>query len=319
MYRWFFVSYVNISHKVLGMLDRRTLPLSALRAFESAGRHLHMGRAGDELGVTHGAISHQVRILEQYLGIKLFIRANNRLKLTSSGEHLLDAVRDGFECIIDGALRLDPGSLTGSLIIGCTESTGASWAIRHIGEFQLQYPQIDVHVVEVQPQQKDIPREIDVAICYGEPEAGSRRVELLVSPPVFPVCSPRILHDIPAITRPGHLDRLTLLHDSQNNWSNWFTAMGEPEPENMRQIHFYSTSLSLTAARLGYGVALCNLFEIHEDLREGRLVKLLKRAVPESHNYYLLTNQPEHRSLRAELFEDWIKMHTAEINLTEVT
>ena len=159
MYRWIFVSYVNISHKDLDMFDRRTLPLSALRAFESAGRHLHMGRAGDELGVTHGAISHQVRILEQYLGIKLFIRANNRLKLTSSGEHLLDAVRDGFECIIDGALRLDPDSLTGSLIIACTESTGASWAVMHIGEFQLQYPQIDVHVVEVQPQQKDIPRE----------------------------------------------------------------------------------------------------------------------------------------------------------------
>ena len=80
----------------------------------------------------------------------------------------------------------------------------------------------------------------------------------------------------------------------------------------MRQMHFYSTNLSLTAARLGYGVALCNLFEIREDLRQGRLVKLMKKAVPESHNYYLLTNQPEHRSLRAQLFEDWLK---AQINV----
>jgi len=292
------------------MLDRRTLPLSALRAFESAGRHLHMGRAGEDLGVTHGAISHQVRALEQQLGVSLFIRVNNRLQLTSAGERLLSSVREGFDRIVDGALHLDPDNLTGRLVIGCTESTGASWAIKHIGEFQLQYPQIDIHVVEVQPQQKNIPREVDVAICYGKPSTGGRQLEELVAPPVFPVCSPRILHGIAAITRPGQLGRLTLLHDSENDWSRWFAAMKVPAPENAKQIHFFSTNLSLVAARLGFGVALCNLFEIQEDLREGRLVKLLKKAVAESSNYYLLTNRPEHRSLRAQLFEDWIKTQT---------
>lgn len=294
------------------MLDRRTLPLSALRAFESAGRHLHMGRAGEDLGVTYGAISHQVRVLEQHLHVKLFVRANNRLKLTSAGERLLTAVREGFDRIVDGALHLDPDNLTGSLVIGCTESTGASWAVKHICDFQAQYPQIDVHVVEVQPQQNDIPREVDVAICYGRPAVGNRQIEKLASPPVFPVCSPRVLHDIPAITRPEHLIRLTLLHDSQNNWSRWFAAMNVPEPKNVRQVHFYSTNLSLSAACLGYGVALCNLYEAQEDLRQGRLVKPLKGSVPESHDYYLLTNQPEHQSLRAQLFEDWIKTETTQ-------
>jgi len=294
------------------MLDRRTLPLSALRAFESAGRQLHMGRAGEALGVTHGAISHQVRVLEQHLGVKLFIRANNRLKLTSAGERLLGAVQDGFDRIIDGTLQLDPDTLAGTLVIGCTESTAANWAIRHIGDFQLQYPQINIHLVQLQPRQKNIPREVDVAICYGKPEAGGRQLEELVSPPVYPVCSPLILHDLPAITRPDHLAGLTLLHDSQNNWSDWFAAMAVPVPENMRHIHFYSTSLSLTAARLGYGVALCNPFEVQDDLRQGRLVKLLKKPVPESHSYYLLTNQAEHRSLRAQLFEDWIRVQTSE-------
>lgn len=294
------------------MLNRRTLPLSALRAFESAGRHLHMGRAGEDLGVTHGAISHQVRALEKQLNVKLFIRANNRLKLTNAGERLLTAVRNGFDNIIDGTLRLDANKLTGTLVIGCTESIGASWAIKHIGEFQLLYPQIDIHVVEVQPRQKNIPREIDVAICYGQPDAGNRRLEVLVSPPVFPVCSPRILHDLPAITRPEQVGHLTLLHDSQNSWSLWFAAMNEPEPSNMSQMYFYSTNLSLTAARLGYGVALCNPFEIQEDLREGRLVMLLKKTIPEAHNYYLLTNPEAHRTLRAQLFEDWIKTQVTE-------
>ena len=295
------------------MINRRTLPLSALRAFESAGHHLHMGRAGEALGVTHGAISHQVRALEQQLKVKLFIRTNNRLKLTSAGERLLNAVREGFDSIVEGTMHLDPDNLVGTLVIGCTESTGASWAIRHIGEFQLQYPQIDIHVVEVQPQQKDIPGEVDVAICYGKPEADGRQLEELMSPSISPVCSPKILHDLPSITRPEQLCRLTLLHDSQNNWTNWFAAMNVAVPDDMTQIHFYSTNLTLTAARLGYGVALCNSFEIQEDLRQGRLVKPLNRAIAESHNYYLLTNRPEHRSLRAQLFEDWIKTQTTEI------
>lgn len=294
------------------MLDRRTLPLSALRAFESAGRRLHMGRAGEDLGVTHGAISHQVRMLEQQLNVELFIRANNRLKLTSAGERLLTAVRDGFDRIIDGALQLDADQLTGDLVIGCTESIGASWGVKLICEFQLIYPQIDVHVVEVQPKQKDIPREVDIAICYGKPEATGRRIYELASPPVYPVCSPRILHGIPAITRPAHIGRLTLIHDGQNNWSRWFAAMNEPEPVNAHEVHFFSTSLSLTAARQGYGVALCNPFEVQEDLRQGSLVTLLKKAVPESQNYYLLTNPNENRSLRAQLFEDWLNTQISE-------
>lgn len=289
------------------MLDRRTLPLSALRAFESTGRHLHMGRAGDELGVTHGAISHQVRALESQLGVKLFLRTNNRLKLTGAGERLLGAVRDSFNRIVDVTLKLEPDNLAGRLVIACTESSGASWAVRRIGEFSQQYPQIDIHVVEVQPRQKRIPAEVEVAICYGRPDAGGRRLQELASPPVFPVCSPQILHGLPLINRPEQLLTLPLLHDSQNSWADWFTAMGISEPGATKGIHFYSTNLSLTAARLGYGVALCNPFEIQEDLRHGRLVKLLNKAVPESHSYHLLTHPPEHQTLRASLFEEWIK------------
>lgn len=295
------------------MLNRRTLPLSALRAFESAGHHLHLGRAGEALGVTHGAISHQVRALEQQLKVKLFVRTNNRLKLTAAGERLLSAVREGFDVIVEGALHMDPDNLTGSLVIACTESTGASWAVRHIGEFQLQYPQINIHVVVLQPRQKIIPREVDIAICYGKPEAGGRQLEELVSPPLFPVCSPKALHGLPAITRPEQLARLTLLHDSQNSWSDWFAAVRTTFPASLRQIHFQSTNLALTAARLGYGVALCNTFEIQEDLRQGRLLKLLNKAVPESHDYYLLSNPPERRSLRAQLFEEWLKVQTTEV------
>jgi len=288
------------------MLDRRTMPLSALRAFESTGKHLHMGRAGEELGVTHGAISHQIRALEEHLGIKLFDRANNRLKLTDSGQRLLRAVREGFDTIMDGALHLDPDNLTGNLVVGCTQTAGAGWAAKHICDFHALYPQIEIHTMEIKPQQKDIPREIDIAICYGKPNTTGRRLEELTSPPIFPVCSPRLLHGEKTVSQPQHLTRFPLLHDSQNSWQRWFTALNVPMPNHIKQLYFFSTNLSLSAARHGYGIALCNRFEVQEDLREGRLVKLLTRTIPESRSYYLLSDTEEKQSLRAQLFEEWI-------------
>jgi len=288
------------------MFDRRTLPLSALRAFESAGRHLHLGRAGNELGVTHGAISHQVRALEEKLGLKLFTRANNRLQLTSAGEHLLNSVRDGFDRIVDGALHLNPDSIAGELIIGCTHTSGSSWAVKHIMQFQGNYPQMEIRVVEVRPQQLDIPSEIDIAICYGKPNVGNRRLEDLISPSVFPVCSPALLFGRESIENPEQLTRLPLLQDDQNTWPRWFSAMDVEVPDSIRQTHFFSTALSLTAARNGFGVALCNPLEVQDDLREGRLVKVLEDSIPESHKYYLLCNFDEGQTLRAQLFEEWI-------------
>ena len=289
------------------MLDRRSLPLSALRAFECAGKHLHLGRAGAELGVTHGAISHQVRALEQKLGVTLFTRSSNRLQLTSAGEHLLTSVREGFDRIIDGALHLNPDSVAGELTIGCTHTAGSSWVVNHIMQFQVSYPQMEIRVVEVSPQQRKIPREIDIAICYGKPDVDDRRLEPLPTPSVFPVCSPTLLFGHDAISNPAHIARLPLLHDNQNSWAHWFSAMGVDMPASIRQTHFFSTALSLTAARNGFGVALCNPLEVQDDLRAGQLVKILERSIPESRNYYLLCSHAGGQSLRAQLFENWIR------------
>ncbi|MFT5658348.1 MAG: LysR family glycine cleavage system transcriptional activator [Gammaproteobacteria bacterium] len=289
------------------MLDRRNLPLSALRAFECAGRHLHLGRAGMELGVTHGAISHQVRALEQKLGLKLFSRANNRLKLTSAGEQLLISVREGFDRIVDGALHLNPDSVAGELTIGCTQTSGSSWAVKHIMQFQANYPQMAIRVLEVGPLQQQIPRDIDIAICYGKPEVNDRRLEDLISLSVFPVCSPTLVFGQATVETPRELARLPLLHDNQNSWSKWFSETGIETLTLGQQTYFFSTVLSLAAARKGYGVALCNPLEVQDDLREGRLVRLLEHAIPESQNYYLLCDPVETQSRRAQLFEEWMQ------------
>ena len=283
------------------------MPLYALRAFECAGRYLHMGRAGEELGVTHGAISHQIRSLEEQLGVRLFDRAKNKLQLTDAGARLLQSIKEGFDTIIEGALHLEPDSLPGSLIVGCTQTAGASWAAKAICEFNAQYPQIEVQVVELKPQQKEIPLEVDVAICYGAPhDAGLRLVEL-GKPPIFPVCNPRLLHDKKKVSKPKDLVNFTLLHDKQNSWERWFSEFKVDVSNDLKQIQFFSTSLALSAARSGHGVALCNRFEVQEDLKEGSMVQLLDSAIPETHSYYMLLDQPENQSIRARLFEEWME------------
>ena len=271
-----------------------------------AGTCIWAGRVGNWVSPT-GAVSHQVRALEQKLGVKLFTRTSNRLQLTSAGEHLLNSVREGFDRITDGALHLNPDSIAGELTIACTHTSGSSWAVKHIMDFQANYPQMEIHVLEVRPQQREIPRDIDIAICYGKPDIDDRRLEDLVALTVFPVCSPTLLFGRDPISRPEQLAQLPLLYDHQNSWPRWFKSTGIKVPVSIRQTHFFSTALSLTAARSGYGVALCNPLEVQEDLRSGQLVRVLEHSIPESQNYYLLCAHVEANSLRAQLFEEWIK------------
>ena len=298
---------MNISHKDSILLNRRNLPLSSLRAFESVGHRLHMGKAGEDLGVTHGAISHHIRALEKQLDTKLFTRDKNSLQLTDSGKLLLKAVTQGFNNILDGAQHLDADNLSGKLTIGCTQTAGANWIAKIISEFIQHYPQISIHTVEIKPQQREIPREVDIAICYGKPTNKNRVIEELATLEIFPVCSPRIFKGHNTINKAEDLTNYTLLHEGINNWSRWFAETKTLKPENTTDIHFFSTNLTLNAARDGYGIALCNHLEAQQDLLNGRLVKLLDKTIPELDGYFLLTDEDDMKSLRTQLFEDWIK------------
>lgn len=287
-------------------MDRRTLPLSSLRAFESAAEFLHLGRAGDRLGVTHGAISHQIRALEDKLGVSLFIRAHNRLSLTPAGARLHQAVKDGLDRILDGTRNLDPEQLAGPLTIGCTQTIATSWAAKHICEFQKRYPTIDITVREIEPRQKIVPREIDIAICYGAPTHDDRHLSRLASPSLFPVCSPQLVAARTDGFNIENVQQFPLIHDKQVSWDRWFAAQGFIRSDQIRNIVFANTSQALTAARLGYGVALCNDFETQDYIREGQLIRLSDKSIPEEKDYFLLTPSPGRRSAKTQIFEDWI-------------
>lgn len=287
-------------------MDRRTLPLSSLRAFESAAETLHLGRAGERLGVTHGAISHQVRALEDRLGVSLFVRAHSRLSLTPAGQRLYEAVKQGLDRILDGTRNLDPQELDGPITVGCTQTIATSWAARLICEFQKNYPTVEISTREIRPRQSDIPREIDIAICYGAPSKDDRHLTHLASPALFPVCSPQLVSARTDGFDAKILEQFPLLHDKQVSWDRWFAAQNVPKPDTVQNIHFANTSQALTAACLGYGVALSNDFETQDFIRDGRLIRLTDRSIPEEKDYFLLTPAPARGSARTALFADWI-------------
>jgi len=288
------------------MLDRHKLPLSALRSFESAAEHLNLSKAGQELGVTHGAVSHQIRALETHLNVKLFSRSHNRLALTPAGQRLYAAVNDGFDRILRGTRYLDPESLSGPLVIACTQPTASSWAAKHICEFYGRYPTIEITIKEIKTRQKKIPRDIDVAICYGAPEPDDRVLTELCAPRLYPVCSPKLLQKDGGIKRAKDIVNYTLLHGAMVPWSEWLER-NNVEPGTVHsQIHFPNIAQALRAATLGYGVVLSNTLETQEYIKDGQLVRLLNKPIDAKKAYFMLSPPAEAQTVKSQVFEEWI-------------
>ena len=288
------------------MIDRRTMPLSSLRAFESAALNLHMGRAGAELGVTQGAISHQVRQLEERLGVALFSRAHNTLSLTPAGSRLLMSVSQGLDLIIDGARNLDPETVSGPLIVGCTQSIAASWAAQHICSFYEKYPDITITVREIESQQRDIPRDIDIAICYGAPNIDDRVITKIGAPVLYPVCSPALLNAEKQRIHLNNMSQLTFIHDGQVSWQRWMEKHGVESSQMHSNIYFPNASQALRAAVLGAGVALANTLETQQFIKDGQLMRLLNKPINEAHSYYLISPSIKNNTIKSTIFAEWI-------------
>ena len=288
-------------------LTRRTLPLSALRSFECAGRHLHFQKAGQELGVTQSAISHQIRALEEQLNTRLFDRSGNRLTLTPAGALLLEKTTKAFDQLIDATDELAPDAMVGKLTLGCTTTLLVSLVMKTISRFRVAYPEIDLEVIEIKPLQKEIPRELELVFCFGEPVAKDRRIEPLIREKIFPVCSPRLLQGGPRVSRPAHLLNLPLLHNNLGHWDRWFSTARLSPSDAKHHLRFFNTHVALAAARRGLGVALASSLEVQEDLQMGTLVKVLDVSMEEPEQYYLVAHFPEKQTNRALLFERWLK------------
>ncbi|MGH6945406.1 MAG: transcriptional regulator GcvA, partial [Geminicoccaceae bacterium] len=238
-------------------MANRLPPLGALRTFEAAARHLSFTRAADELFVTQAAVSHQIRTLEEHLGVRLFRRLNRRLLLTDEGQLLLPSVRRGFDELIAGVERVHQECCSGTLTISTTPSVAANWLASRLGRLQARYPQFEIRLT-ASSRLVDFAREaVDCGIRYGFGTWPGVRAELLFSATLMPLCSPELLRGAYPLRSPEDLAHHVLLHalDDVNDWQLWLHAAGVHGIDPNRGLKFDSMPLALQAALNGAGVA----------------------------------------------------------------
>ena len=287
-------------------ISRRNLPLNALRAFEVAARHCHLRRAAEELGVTHGAVSRQIRRLESLLSVQLFDRSGNRLALTQEGRRLAEAVGEALDRLTEGALSVDPGALPGELLVAAPPSISACWLLAMIGDFNRSYPEIEIRLENIAPLQHDLPPDVEVAICFGEPTAPQKVVRELFRESYGPVVSPALLPPGGNMPRPQDLLQLPLVHDRHGRWQRWLANNGLDLRQARAHLYVQDSYLGICAARDGCGVFLADRIEVSSDLRNGSLIALGGQKVEARHSHYLVTEQVGVISARARIFAEYL-------------
>src|SRR5690348_10422810 len=194
-------------------MSRRLPPLNSLRAFEAVARHLSISKAAEELSVTPAAVSHQIKTLEDHLGVALFRRDKRNLMLSDAGQACLPGIREGFERLAAAVGEIDSLGLAGILTVSVAPSFAAKWLLPRLDSFQAKHPDIDVRV-SASMQLVDFSRDdVDMAIRYGSGRYPELIVEKLMTEAVFPVCSPKLMKGKDAPNSPDALRSHTLLHD----------------------------------------------------------------------------------------------------------
>ena len=295
-------------------INRRNLPLNALRAFEAAARHCHLRSAAEELGVTQGAVSQQVRSLEELLEVQLFQRENRRLALTPVGKRLLGSVREGLDRITEGVLHLDPESMAGELSVASTPSILNNLLMPVIGRFSSKYPEVTVRAEQISPREMELPEDLDVIVCYGKPVNKELQLRKIYDTIVFPVASPTLFADGKSPQKLDDLLNYPLLHDRTDPWGMWFNAYGVKEAKSrISNIYYRDAYQAIMAARLGQGLAMAELYEVAADLAAGRLMRPLDQSVDLTIGGYLALPPAEQQSLRAKVFVEELENTLKEI------
>ena len=270
-------------------MPRRIPPLNPLRAFEAAARHGHVRRAAEEMHVTSSAVSHQIRVLENYLGINLFDRAGRRLHLTPVGASYLASVRQAFDLIADASRVTQYVQLKGDLTVCVPPGFASKWLARRIGRFLRVHPDITLNVLPERNADPRIEERADILILYGNGEWPNRWVHELARMEFFPACSPQFLNTVATIREPADLLQHVILHeDDGSEWARWFAANGISQPHLPAAARLFHASMTLDAALSGNGIALADTVLAEEDLSSGRLIRLFETAVPSSGRYYVV-------------------------------
>jgi LysR family glycine cleavage system transcriptional activator len=303
-------------------------PLNALRAFEAAARHLSLTKAASELNVTPGALSHQIRGLEDHLGVKLFDRGVRSIALTAAGKALRPGLQAGFLHIRDALASLKTLDDARILVISTPPGFTSKWLARRLYRFSIAYPEIDVRVSSSINNANFTTDGVDAAIRNLSVDAARDEVleaEKLIDLSLAPVCSPALVEKHRSLTSPDMLKGVPLIHDESlsaraaiPSWADWFAAAGVRDVDVSRGLRFSSADHALDATAEGAGVLLAFDALAYDDLRTGRLVMPFELTLPSGRCYAFVCPRKRRDSANVRAFRAWLKHEAAAIESKRV-
>ena len=286
---------------------RRLPSLNALRAFEAAARHQSFTRAAEELNVSQGAVSHQVKLLEAQLGIKLFRREHHGLAISFAGQNYLQVVRAAFDQLALGTERLLQQEHAGTLTVSMSPNFVAKWLVHRLGKFVAEQPTIDLRVNATVRHVDFAKEDVDLAVRHGIGNWPDLHVTPLCAEEIFPVCSPSLLSGAHPLREVSDLRHHTLLHDSTRaDWPIWLDAAGLSDFVPAQSLAFDQTAVVIDAAVAGQGIALARSALAAADLLAGRLVRPFALSLPAPFAYYIVCPKPTATRAKIVAFRNWL-------------
>ena len=287
---------------------RRLPSLASLRAFEAAARHLSFKHASAELAVTPTAISHQIRLLEDWIGLPLFDRRPRQLLLTIEGQCLYPVLRDGFDTFAKAVANLQARRARSVVTLSATRAFTARWLVARTTSFAAANPGMDLRLHAAEEPVNFSRSEIDVAIRYGRGDFPGLKAEELFQDEFAPVASPRL-----RLREPADLHRQTLIHfewfrvDRETLiWPRWLARAGMHHFEPKAELTFTDESHAIQAAIAGQGVALLDLMLIADELASGALIQPFGPVLP-GYRCFLVYPEPAAESEKIAAVRSWIR------------
>ncbi len=285
-------------------MSRSQLPLNALRAFEAAARHASFTHAAEELHVTQAAVSHQVKALEERLGVALFVRRPRGLEITSEGEALLPDLRDAFDRMTNALERVGRKANSGTLNVSLVTTFALGWLVPRLHRFQAKHPEIEVRMTTSQKRVDFAREDVDCAIRFTvqpEPELHATR---LFSDVLTPLCGKRYHDKLKTFDDLKRVPFIDMTHDPE--WPIWLRAVGLGDFKPKRVLTFDSTMIAVEAAMEGAGVAVGPPQLFREELAEGRLFQPFEQIVDSGKAWWFVCPPASVSRPKTKAFEEWL-------------
>jgi len=288
-------------------VGRRLPPLNSLKCFEAAGRLLSFTDAARELNVTQAAVSHQIKVIEDFLGVALFDRYPRRLTLTVQGKALLPEVIEAFDRVSFAVAAINREQFSNVLSVRLAPSFAAKWLSPRLKYFWLQYPEIDLRLYHAHPA-VDFEREaIDIAVTYGKGDWPGVVSDKLLSLDFFPVCSPAFLNNDKPLTDIENLRYYALLHDANYEcWRDWLKFAGIDDVDASHGTIIDDTNVLIQAAIDGQGIALGSTTFVADLLESKRLIKPFDISLVNESAYHVVYPAANLKNPAVRAFRDWL-------------